>query len=240
MNSRRCLVIEHLAVEHAGTLKPALEGCGYAVSSIPAAAISERRDEIASVDMLVVMGGPIGVYDAPAYPFLNAEIGLLKERLAAQKATLGICLGSQLLARAAGSKVYPGESGLEIGWGPIFLTDAGRRTPLSAFDSDSMVLHWHGDTFDLPNGAELLASTPKYLNQAFAIGTHALGLQFHVETTAEELEQWFVAFSGEIKAMQIPTLSQLRRDTQLYSTELARKNMIFVERWIGQLKSSSG
>jgi hypothetical protein len=89
------------------------------------------------------MGGPIGVYDAPDYPFLNIEISLLQDRLTARMATLGICLGSQLLARAAGSKVYPGESGLEIGWGPIFLTDAGRRTSLSAFDSDSMVLHWH-------------------------------------------------------------------------------------------------
>ncbi|WP_338834475.1 glutamine amidotransferase [Bradyrhizobium septentrionale] len=240
MNSRRCLVIEHLSVEHAGTFKPALEGCGYVVSSMPAAMISERQDEVASADMVVVMGGPIGVYDAPAYPFLNVEISLLKERLASRKAILGICLGSQLLARAAGSKVYPGKSGIEIGWGPVFLTDAGRQTPLSVFGSETMVLHWHGDTFDLPTGAELLASTPKYLNQAFAIGTHALGLQFHVETTAEELEQWFVAFSGEIKAVQIPTLSELRRDTQLYSAELARKNMIFVERWIGQLTSSGG
>src|ERR1700761_5673133 len=98
--NRTCFVIEHLAVEHPGTFKPALEACGYYVESIPAASIAQFRDRALEVDLLIVMGGPIGVYDAPEYPFLTIEIDLIRCRLEAKRPVLGVCLGSQLMAAA--------------------------------------------------------------------------------------------------------------------------------------------
>jgi GMP synthase (glutamine-hydrolysing) len=109
-------------------------------------------------DQWVVLGGPIGVYEQDAYPFLRDELRLLQARLAAGRPTLGICLGCQLIAQALGGWVYPGSS-KEIGW-KLSMLEAGRTSPLAAFADGTPVLHWHGDTFDLPDvrqGAVALA-----------------------------------------------------------------------------------
>ena len=233
---KSCLVIEHLAVEHPGTLKPALEANGYEVVSIPVAAIRRFRERTAEADLLIVMGGPIGVYDAPEFPFLTDEIGIIRARLAAKRPVLGICLGSQLMAAALDAKVFPGADGVELGWAPVQLTEQGRRHALAAIASDgSPVLHWHGDTFELPQGATLLASTSRYAHQAFAVGNYGLALQFHIETDAAELEQWFVAFAGDIRKSGPDSLSRLRADTAKYSSGLSERNTRFVAQWVSQL-----
>jgi GMP synthase (glutamine-hydrolysing) len=234
--TKSCLVIEHLAIEHPGTLKPALEANGYEVVSIPAAAIRKFRERAAEADLLVVMGGPIGVYDAPEFPFLTDEIGIMRARLAEKRPVLGICLGSQLMASALDAKVFSGANGVELGWAPVQLTAQGRQHPLAAIaGNDSPVLHWHGDTFELPQGATLLASTSRYAHQAFAIGNYGLALQFHVETDAAELEQWFVAFAGDIRKLGPGTLSKLRADTAKYASDLSERNARFVSQWVSQL-----
>jgi GMP synthase-like glutamine amidotransferase len=133
-------------------------------------------------DLLVCLGGPIGAYEEAAYPFLRDELALIERRLAAARPTLGICLGAQLMARALGARIYPAPA-KEIGWGEVRLSEAGQKGPLRHF-AGVPVLHWHGDTFDLPKGAELLASTVLCANQAFAFGRYALAFQFHPETTA--------------------------------------------------------
>jgi GMP synthase (glutamine-hydrolysing) len=236
MSKRSCIVIEHLAVEHPGTFKPALEACDYQVASVPAAAVSEHRHRIEQSDLLLVMGGPIGVYDAPEYPFLFTEMDILRKRVAADRAVIGVCLGAQLLASALDAKVYPGAAGVELGWAPIELSGTGRDHPLSVVAANSTpVLHWHGDTFDLPAGARLLASTERYKHQAFAVGARALALQFHVETDEAELEQWFVAFAGDIGRMGKECLSKLRADTKSYAHDLTRRNAEFVSRWVRQI-----
>jgi GMP synthase (glutamine-hydrolysing) len=234
--TKSCLVIEHLAIEHPGTLKPALEANGYEVVSIPAAAIRKFRERAAEADLLVVMGGPIGVYDAPEFPFLTDEIAIMRARLAEKRPVLGICLGSQLMASALDAKVFSGADGVELGWAPVQLTAQGRQHPLAAIaGNDSPVLHWHGDTFELPQGATLLASTSRYAHQAFAIGNYGLALQFHVETDAAELEQWFVAFAGDIRKLGPGTLSKLRADTAKYASDLSERNARFVSQWVSQL-----
>jgi hypothetical protein len=120
--------------------------------------------------LLIVLGGPIGAYETDTYPFLAAEIALLERRLMHDRPTLGICLGSQLMAKALGARVFPGPL-KEIGWGRIDLTEAGAGSSLASLGSeDSEVLHWHGDTFDLPAGAVRLACNANYENQAFAFG----------------------------------------------------------------------
>ncbi len=234
--SKTCLVIEHLAVEHPGTLEPALETCGYEVVSIPAASVRRFRERAEEADLLIVMGGPIGVYDAPEYPFLTEEIDIIRTRLKVKRPVLGICLGSQLMAAALGARVFPGTNGVELGWAPVQLTADGQRHALAEIAAEDLpVLHWHGDTFDLPEGATLLASTSRYAKQAFAVGNYGLALQFHVETDAAELEQWFVAFAGDIRKMGPDTLSRLRADTAKYAAGLAERNARFVSRWLSQL-----
>lgn len=124
------------------------------------------EEEWLAADLAVVLGGAIGVYDQVLYPFLKDEKDLIRKRLESQKPLLGICLGAQLIASVLKSRVYPGK-GKEIGWGGVELTEAGRKSPLRFLDGYRPVLHWHGDTFDLPEGAELLASTPVSPHQAF-------------------------------------------------------------------------
>jgi GMP synthase (glutamine-hydrolysing) len=234
--NKTCFVIEHLAVEHPGTLKPALEACGYQVVSIPAASIGRYRERAEEVALLIVMGGPIGVYDAADYPFLTVEIDLIRTRLKAKRPVLGICLGSQLMAAALGAKVFPGTNGTELGWAPVRLTGAGAQHALADVAGDDFpVLHWHGDTFELPEDATLLASSSRYAHQAFAVGNYGLALQFHVETDADELEQWFVAFAGDIRKMGPDMLSKLRTDTAKYAAGLAERNARFITRWVAQL-----
>jgi GMP synthase-like glutamine amidotransferase len=143
--------------------------------------------------VLVVMGGPMGVADLgdPAYPFLDAEVELLRRRIAADAPVLGVCLGAQLLAHAAGARVYPntrpsarpGGAPLrvyEVGWAPVDFLAAGEPA-LAGLGAHEVMLHWHGDTFELPAGATLLASTPQCRNQAFRLGRRIYGVQFHCE-----------------------------------------------------------
>ncbi len=133
-------------------------------------------------DLLVVLGGPVGVYQTEAYPFLADELRLLETRLKASRPTLGLCLGSQLIAAAMGAKVAPaGHS--EVGFSKLTLNDAGQASPLRHLEGVE-VLHWHGDTFALPEGATLLASTELCRHQAFALGPNILALQFHPEPDA--------------------------------------------------------
>lgn len=230
---KHAIVIEHLAVEHAGTLKPLLMAGGYNVTPVPAAAIEAHRDAAEAADLVLVMGGPIGVYDAPEYPFLTKEIDLIQSRLSRKRPVLGICLGSQLMAAALGARVYPGDRGVELGWAPVALSAEGKTHPLAFAAGDgSPVLHWHGDTFDLPDGAVLLASTERYKHQAFAIGDYGLALQFHIETDEAELEQWFVAFASDIRAQGKETLPRLRADTRKFTAGLAERNARFIGEWI--------
>ncbi|HEY1688814.1 MAG TPA: type 1 glutamine amidotransferase [Solirubrobacteraceae bacterium] len=141
---------------------------------------------------LVVMGGPMGVADTDAHPNLPAEIELIATLVEFNVPVLGICLGAQLLARALGANVYPGPKA-EIGPGTVKLTAAGRVDPvLAAADhgEELPVVHWHGETFDLPVGALRLASSEHYPNQAFRFGARAYGLQFHVEVDRALAEEW--------------------------------------------------
>jgi len=163
-----------------------------------------------------VLGGPIGAYDDDLYPTLKDELNLLEMRLSANRPTIGICLGAQLMARALGARVYP--AGLkEIGWGQITFGPAGCESVARHLgQNDTAVLHWHGDTFDLPKAATLLASTEKCRNQAFSWGGNALGFQFHPEATAARLEQWFIGHACEIAGAKL-SVAALRADTVRYA-----------------------
>lgn len=227
-------VIRHIAFEDLGSLEIALERQGYTIKYLEAGV-----DNIADIapkteDMLIVLGGPISVYDDKDYPFLIDELRLLEQRLAADLPTLGICLGAQLIARALGASVYPGAE-KEICWSNIELSEAGQNSPLVHLDvKQTPVLHWHGDTFYLPEGATRLASNSLYENQAFSWGKACMGLQFHLEVTPEGLERWFIGHACEINATPNVSISRLRSDTSNYGKILQEKA---VRVWMNWLES---
>lgn len=227
----RVLAIRHVAFEDLGTLESVFTARRFEIMYIEAFRGFEGVDPIAP-DLVVILGGPISVYDEKNYPFLVEEMRFLERRLAAGKPILGICLGCQLLARTLGVRVYAG-SQKEIGWSALTLTQAGRSSPLRHLhDDDAHVLHWHGDTFDLPASARLLASTAVYAHQAFDIEPHVLGLQFHAEVTAQALEQWYVGHACEIAGTPGITVPALRADADRYAGSTERNCRAMFTEWL--------
>lgn len=195
MTQKTALAIRHVAFEDLGSFeKPILEA-DFALEYRDAGAGNLLGGD-PQPDLLIVLGGPIGAYEDAAYPFILDELSLLKRQMDLGRPTLGICLGAQLMACALGTRVYPGPE-KEIGWKPAELTSAGADSPLRHFDGIP-VLHWHGDTFDLPEGCDRLASTAICRQQAFSRGRNILGLQFHPEVRASHMEYWLIGHAGEI------------------------------------------
>lgn len=191
---KKCLAIRHVAFEDLGTLEPVLIQQGYEIIYSQSGVDKVQTKDWLACDLAVVLGGPIGVNDAATYPYLTWEKQLVRERLQAGKPLLGICLGAQLMASALGASVYRGNR--EIGWATLDVAMGGTESPLHHLDGVP-VLHWHGETFDLPAGARLLASTERTPNQAFAVGS-GLALQFHAEADATRLETWLIGHACEL------------------------------------------
>jgi GMP synthase-like glutamine amidotransferase len=191
---RRALVVQHLACEGPARLRPLLERRGFVIDTCHAFD-GQPVPSTLTHDLLVVMGGSMGVGDIgdPKYPFLAAEAALLKSALARNQPVLGICLGAQLLAHAAGARVQPNRrAGVivrEVGWAPVDFLGAGSRPELMGIRPQEIMLHWHGDTFDIPAGAVHLASTPNCTNQLFRL-PRQVGIQFHPEIDADSIAEW--------------------------------------------------
>ncbi|HET7921469.1 MAG TPA: glutamine amidotransferase [Gammaproteobacteria bacterium] len=225
------LAIRHVPFEDLGGFESVLDDAGYAIQYADAPTtefdVLARRDW----DLVVVLGGPISSNDGAQYPFLTPELKLIEARLKAAQTLLGICLGSQLMARALGATVRRAERA-EIGWYPLTLTEAGRASPLRHFTAP--VFHWHGETFELPAGAEHLASSALCAHQGFRIGTHALALQFHPEVTARGLEQWYVGHVGDLAEHGLsPAI--LRQQAQQHATAMQEQARAFLEAWLSGL-----
>jgi GMP synthase (glutamine-hydrolysing) len=224
-----------VAFEDLGLLAPIMEREGWDVSFCEAAVDDLSHASIKNAELLIVLGGPIGVYDTSDYPFLISEIALLEYRLSRGFPTIGICLGSQLMAKALGGRVFKGPV-KEIGWGALDLTEAGRSSCLKALQGDdAVVLHWHGDTFDLPRQATRLASNRNYENQAFAYGRHALALQFHIEADPRQLEEWYVGHAAELSAAKV-SIPELRAATQRHAKDLVLRADRVFSNWLHQLE----
>lgn len=186
-------------------------------------------------DLLVVLGGACGVYQAEHYPFLKDEIVIIEKRLAAGRPVLGICLGAQLMAAALGQRVYKGDQGPEIGWTDLTLTEAGRDSVARHFDSGlTKVMQWHGDTFDLPDDAVLLASGTQYRHQIFEWGRAALGLQCHIEITPYLLQNWFVGAAHGVYDGRID-LPRLQADSAHWADIMRAQTEIFLNEWLDRL-----
>jgi GMP synthase (glutamine-hydrolysing) len=194
--TKSCLAVRHVAFEDLGLLGPLVAARGYDVRFHDAGIEPFEPGTLAAPDLVIVLGGPIGVYERDTYPFIAAEIAVIAARLDAGKPILGICLGAQMMAAALGADVAPGPV-KEIGWAPLTLTPAGAASVLAPLGAKP-VLHWHGDNCELPARCERLASTPHCPVQAFARTPSQLALQFHIETEPTRFESWLVGHAVEL------------------------------------------
>jgi len=184
------LVFQHVAHETLGTLQTHFDDAGVSWQLLPCFREIPSQLDLAAAAGMVVLGGPMNVDEVDRYPFLAREVNWIAEALRRELPVLGVCLGAQLLAKTLGARVYA--SGVkEIGWYDIELTPSAESDPLFAgLQRRQTVFQWHGDTFDLADGAVLLASSRLCRHQAFRYGSSAWGLQFHVEMTAELIHTW--------------------------------------------------
>jgi GMP synthase (glutamine-hydrolysing) len=214
------LAFRHVDFENLGTFETFFSKAGFSIRYIDTATAILSDVDPAKPAMLVVLGGPMGVYETAAYPYLLEEMRIIKERIGKGLPTLGICLGAQLIAAALDARVYPGKV-KEIGWAPVTITPEGLDSPLAALGIGAVegaapsVLHWHGDTFDLPAGATRLASTTAYANQAFSIDRHVLALQFHLEVQPSAIGTWVDGNAAELRAAGIEPAPLLQADNAI-------------------------
>ena len=195
--------VRHVPFEHLGRIGPALERAGLSFRYFDLFA-GEPPPAITGLPALIIMGGPMSANDPDDY--LRTELRLIEDALSAGIPVLGVCLGAQLIARALGARVFRNPV-KEIGWYPLRLTAAGAADSLLAGLPDpSMVLQWHGETFDIPVGSVHLAWSEACRNQAFRYGSHVYGLQFHLETTADMIADWCHqdANCGDVRELSQP------------------------------------
>ncbi len=229
---KKALAVRHVHFEDCGTLGDVLRERGFEITYIETGLANLSLIDALAPDLFIGLGGPISVYESDCYPFVNDELDLFRRRIAAKKPVIGICLGAQMLAYALGAKVYPGNA-REIGWKPLELTGAGKNSPVSHLAaSNTSMLHWHGDTFDLPDGATLLASTDITKNQIYSYGDFLIAFQCHPELKKANIESWLIGHASEIATSKVTTVAAIRSDTERFGEALAAAGRKCFEEWL--------
>lgn len=228
---KTALLIHHVAFEDAGSFLAPLKEQDFVIQEVNASTAGWETLDPLAADVCIVLGGPIGAYEDDKYPFLRQEVHFLQQRLHADLPTLGICLGAQVMARALGASVYPAAK-QEIGWYPLTMSNEGKDTPVRHFDARHCnMFHWHGDTFDLPHGAQLLASSEACKNQVYSWGKHALAFQCHPEVLAAGLEAWYVGHAYEMTHEKL-SVHHMRQQVATYGLDLAHQARLFFTEWL--------
>lgn len=193
----RVLIIQHAEFEGPGAIADWATARGHEMTTTMAA--SGEFPLAGKGDLLVILGGPMGAGDEALHPWLTAEKGAIRSAVDAGACVLGVCLGAQILASVLGAPVGRNPEP-EIGWFPIgFTAEAGESPVFGAFPASPVVGHWHGDTFDLPRGATRIATSEACANQAFEYaGGRVVGVQFHLEWTAESVEALLGTCSADL------------------------------------------
>jgi GMP synthase-like glutamine amidotransferase len=234
-----CLVVQHVEPERAFAIEVALVASGVEVDTRrvfagdPVPILHSGVD--AGFDGLVVMGGPMSAASDQDFPTRRAELSLIAGAIARGVPTLGVCLGAQLVALASGGSVYQGAAGPEIGWGPVeLLAECADDPLLSGLAPSLTVLHWHGDTFDLPPDSRRLIRNATYDNQAFRVGQAAWGLQFHLEVDRDAVDGFLAAFA-EDAAGAPGGAGAIRGATPAALAALARARTLIFDRFAAQV-----
>jgi len=177
----RAHYLQHVPFEGLGSIEPWLKNTGYEISGTRFFD-SPLLPKVEDIDFLIIMGGPMSANDEQRHPWLKVEKEFIKKVIQAGRPTLGVCLGAQLIACSLGGEVFPAPE-KEIGWFPVRAAGSRKNKNVFCFPEEIEVLHWHGETFTLPENAIRLAESSVCGNQAFQIGTRTIGLQFHLEVT---------------------------------------------------------
>ena len=224
---KNAIAIRHVAFEDAGTLEPVLNERGIGLRYLEAGV--DDLNPAKDAHLLVVLGGPIGIYEVDRYPFLKQELAMIESAVKKGVPVIGICLGCQAIAAVLAARVYPGKK-KELGWEEMTLTKEGKASPLGAIDG-VRVLNWHGDTFDLPVGATRLASSAVTPNQAFTYGPKVLALQFHVELPQRDMERWLIGHTLELATSKVD-LGKMRADTARFAPAANQASTRLFNDWL--------
>ena len=226
--------MQHTASENLGTIEYALRGHQIEFAYIETHRAKAVPPEMADKAGLVVMGGPMGVYEEAAFPFLRDEMRLIESALALGHPVLGVCLGSQLLAAVLGAEVTKGPR-KELGWYEVVLTESGRSDSLFANVQPSFwPFHWHGDVFSLPKGSVSLASSQQTAHQAFRHGKNAYGLLFHLEVTKPQIAEMLNVFVDELREAGASS-AEIAEQTPRHLTALQAIASDVFNRWAAML-----
>jgi GMP synthase (glutamine-hydrolysing) len=232
---RSALVIRHTPYEGIAGFRAPVEAAGFVIDRVDVTDPAFPEMDLVSPDLVVMMGGPMGVYETEANPWIVHEIERLAERLDADRPTLGVCLGAQMIAAALGSPVYPGPV-KEVGFAPVTLNAAGVASPLRHIEAVP-VLHWHGDTFDLPEGTELLASSAAYENQAFRRGPNLLALQCHPEMGLDPRFDAWLEGADEYLAEAGTDAVRLRAEHDRHGAATTAAGRVMIAEWLTRLRA---
>ncbi len=214
---KKFLILQHIACEGPGSLGSFLESKGVCFEYRQLANGDKVPSSLKDYSALICLGGPMNVDEEDKYPFLKDEKRLLKEAIQKDFPTLGVCLGAQLIARAANALVKAG-SQKEIGWFDLALTNEGMKDPVfNGLPQELKIFQWHGDAFDIPLGALHLASSELFHHQAFRIGTKIYALQFHVEITSDMIQDWVKIYEEEKIDRE-----KILKETNIYMSNLEK------------------
>lgn len=231
---RDILVLQHAECESLGAIKQAVTNKGLRAEYIRTFAGESVPDSIGDAAALIVMGGPMSVYEKDRYPFLADELRLIRQGIAAGRAVLGVCLGSQLLAEALGGVVGKGR-GKEIGWHEVSLNDQAENDPLlGGLPRRFMGFHWHGDVFTLPSGAVPLASSGLTDCQAFRYTNKVHGFLFHLEVTQDLLRGMVRNFEDELRESALDG-ARIEADAERHLGPLSAIGGQVFERWAASI-----
>lgn len=228
--SKRALIIRHVPVEGIAGFRAPVEAAGYAIDRVDVTDPGFSAIDLDVPDLVIMMGGPMSVYEQDRHAWIACQQQRVARRLALDRPTLGVCFGAQLMAAALGAEVFAGPR-KEVGYAPLTIHD-----PALAPLEDPPVLHWHGDTFVLPDNTELLASSELYANQAFRRGRNVLALQFHAEMGADErFDRWIDAWPADIAAAGT-SAERLRADHAEHGPRSLEAGQAMLAGWLAGLR----
>jgi GMP synthase (glutamine-hydrolysing) len=230
MTQKTALIIRHVPYEGVAAFRAPIEAAGYEVDRIDVSDPRFSTLELIEHDLLIMMGGPMGVYEQDRYPWIPCQLRRLARRLEANRPTLGVCFGAQMMAEAMGGKVFAGHAS-EVGFHPVTLHGSGPYSPLRHL-AEVPVLHWHGDTFALPGDVELLASSPLYDHQAFRRGNNILALQFHAEMGLDPRFEAWIEGGEQAMARAGTTEARLRADHARLGPAAVAAGQAMIAEWL--------